>query len=274
MQATGEARWARHHNSTWHAKKCKLYTVMRGVSAAGLEEGAVVASEVVEARLVQQIVAWVEACSKRALFASLLFDLSAAVEAVLAAYPGLHTRLNVVPRYQQDSDTVDDVEEVVDQACLERGVNRGSLLRHAVDTSRQLEEAHASWQLDWADWQAGGQRNTWPYRPPSPFAVTTGCSCKAHHIKLDTKAIYGLMRTAGMLPADITSLPKFRNVTVSVMFMRPKPAGPPDADADWLGCDPGKTNMATVAHEERHPSGAGRQSGIAEHVRVSNARVP
>ncbi|GFH25229.1 uncharacterized protein HaLaN_23160 [Haematococcus lacustris] len=37
------------------------------------------------------------------------------------------------------------------------------------------------------------------------------CNCKAHHIKLDTKALFGLMRTAGMLPADITSLPKFRS---------------------------------------------------------------
>ncbi|GFH30878.1 hypothetical protein HaLaN_29807, partial [Haematococcus lacustris] len=62
-------------------------------------------------------------------------------------------------------------------------------------------------------------------------------------------------------------------VAVSVMFTRPKPAEPPGElprigkeegavnplahlDADWLGCDPGKTNMATVAHEERYPSGA------------------
>ncbi|KAJ9526598.1 hypothetical protein QJQ45_017641 [Haematococcus lacustris] len=50
-----------------------------------------------------------------------------------------------------------------------------------------------------------------PYRPPSPFALTPSCSCKAHHIKLDTKAIYGLMRTAGMLPANITSFNTFRN---------------------------------------------------------------
>ncbi|KAJ9509712.1 hypothetical protein QJQ45_011278 [Haematococcus lacustris] len=74
MQASGEARWARHNN-TWHAKNCILHTVMRGVSAAGLEEGAVVASEVVEARLYGQLVLWVEACSKRALLASLLLGL-------------------------------------------------------------------------------------------------------------------------------------------------------------------------------------------------------
>ncbi|KAL6760797.1 hypothetical protein V8C86DRAFT_3089550 [Haematococcus lacustris] len=227
----------------------------------------------------------------------------------------------------------------VNDAWLEWGVNRGSLLRHAVDISRKLEAANVSWQLDWADWQAaGGQRNTRPYRPPSPFALTPGCSCKAHHIKLDTKALFGLMRTAGMLPADITSLPKFRSgvagpkdsevanrwnaflpklaavrpnvgqtyaqvvhtdgVAISVMFIRPKPAEPPGElprmgkeegavnplahlDADWLGCDPGKTNMATVAHEERYPSGAVksvwqrsltagqyyRQSRITEHAK-------
>ncbi|KAJ9519518.1 hypothetical protein QJQ45_000610 [Haematococcus lacustris] len=101
---------------------------------------------------------------------------------------------------------------VVTKAWRQMGVNRGSLLRHAVDTSRQLEAAHVSWQADWADWQAlGGQPNSRPYRPPSPFAITPGCSCKAHHIKLDTRAIYGLVRAAGMLPADITSLPKFRD---------------------------------------------------------------
>ncbi|KAJ9523537.1 hypothetical protein QJQ45_007183 [Haematococcus lacustris] len=54
-------------------------------------------------------------------------------------------------------------------------------------------------------------------------------------------------------------------------------------DADWLGCDPGKTNMATVAYEERYPSGAVksvwqrsltagqyyRQSGITEQAKES-----
>ncbi|KAL6749589.1 hypothetical protein V8C86DRAFT_2441900 [Haematococcus lacustris] len=34
---------------------------------------------------------------------------SAAVEAVLADYPGLHPRLNAGPRYQHDPNTVDDV---------------------------------------------------------------------------------------------------------------------------------------------------------------------
>ncbi|GFH28871.1 uncharacterized protein HaLaN_27433 [Haematococcus lacustris] len=214
---------------------------------------------------------------------------SAAVEAVLVAYPDLNAELDAIPRYPQDTNTVDDVS-------------------HKLETS---------------------------------FANSLVELCKAHHIKLDTKAIYGLMRAAGMLPADITSLTTFRNgvagprdsevvnrwiaflpdpslwpndgqtfaqvvhtdgVTVSVLFTRPKPAGPPGElphmgkqegavnpmaylDADWPGCDPGKTNMATVAHEERYPSGAVesvwqrsltagqlyRQSGITQHAKVSKA---
>ncbi|KAJ9514709.1 hypothetical protein QJQ45_028410, partial [Haematococcus lacustris] len=50
-KASGEARRDRHDKNTWHAKMAKGHTVMRGVCAAGLEAGAVVASEVVEARL-------------------------------------------------------------------------------------------------------------------------------------------------------------------------------------------------------------------------------
>ncbi|KAJ9516392.1 hypothetical protein QJQ45_011062 [Haematococcus lacustris] len=61
-------------------------------------------------------------------------------------------------------------------------------------------------------------------------------------------------------------------VAISVMFLRPKPAAPPaelprmgrglgavnplaHRHAEWLGVDPGKTNMATVAHEERSAAG-------------------
>ncbi|GFH15074.1 hypothetical protein HaLaN_11236 [Haematococcus lacustris] len=75
MQANLAAHWAHNHNNTWHAKKCKMHTLMSGVAAAGLEAGAVVPSEVVEARLHDQLVLWVEACSKRALLASLLLGL-------------------------------------------------------------------------------------------------------------------------------------------------------------------------------------------------------
>ncbi|KAJ9525476.1 hypothetical protein QJQ45_003121 [Haematococcus lacustris] len=150
----GAAHWAHNHNNT----------LMRGVAAAGLEEGAIVPSEVVEAQLVTQIEAWVEACSKRALLASLLLGLmvrdsftrvtvladglyelleeipaedadipdfaernlylqlgrgvpppglnsrpSAAVLAVLAAYPTIGGELDAIPRYPHDINTVDDV---------------------------------------------------------------------------------------------------------------------------------------------------------------------
>ncbi|KAJ9527012.1 hypothetical protein QJQ45_025292 [Haematococcus lacustris] len=61
-------------------------------------------------------------------------------------------------------------------------------------------------------------------------------------------------------------------VAISVMFLRPKPAAPPaelprmgrglgavnplaHLHAEWLGVDPGNTNMATVAHEERSAAG-------------------
>ncbi|GFH07275.1 hypothetical protein HaLaN_02057, partial [Haematococcus lacustris] len=105
--------------------------------------------------------------------------------------------------------------------------------------------------------------------------------CKAHHIKLDTRALFGLMRTAGMLPADITSLAKFRSgvagpkdsevanrwnaflpnlaavrpnvgqkfaqvvhtdgVAISVMFTRPKPAEPP-GELPCMGKEEGAVN--------------------------------
>ncbi|KAJ9519156.1 hypothetical protein QJQ45_007718 [Haematococcus lacustris] len=329
-QASGEARWDRHNSNSWHSKKCKLHTLMTGVSAAGLERGAVVASEVVEARLVTQIEAWVKACSMRALLASLLFghmvrsfftrvtvlpggqeafeDIPAldavipnladrnlflqlgrgippvserskpseAVVDVLTAYPDLHASLDAVPRYPHDRGTVDDVgrkletnfansltelflrrgkevtwlqgaggvvptpamrEEVarqrrllgprqgvvVDKAWLERKVNRGRLLRHAVDTSRQLEAAQISWQADWADWQAaGGQRNTRPYRPPSPSAITPGCSCKAHYYRqsgITEHAKVSKVWMAGIKPQH-DELSQVTNYTVSLQRYR------------------------------------------------------
>ncbi|KAJ9525068.1 hypothetical protein QJQ45_017374, partial [Haematococcus lacustris] len=88
------------------------------------------------------------------------------------------------------------------------------------------------------------------------------------------------------------------------MFMRPKPARPLDElprmgkqegvvnplahlDADWLGCDSGRTNWAIAAHEERYPSNAVesvwhrnlisaqnyRQSGITQDAKESKASM-
>ncbi|GFH15718.1 hypothetical protein HaLaN_11999 [Haematococcus lacustris] len=97
IQANGAAHWANNHNYTWHAKKCKMHTLMRGVSAAGLEAGAVVPSEVVEARLYAQLVLWVEACSRRALLASLLLALMRYREYVamtLVTWPAMWAELS------------------------------------------------------------------------------------------------------------------------------------------------------------------------------------
>ncbi|KAJ9512785.1 hypothetical protein QJQ45_029011 [Haematococcus lacustris] len=90
--ASGEARRDRHDKNTWHAKKAKRHTLMRGVCAAGLEAGAVVASEVVELRVVTQIEAWVEVCSMRALLGGLLLGL---------AVRGWFTRVRVLPDGQE-----------------------------------------------------------------------------------------------------------------------------------------------------------------------------
>ncbi|KAL6745979.1 hypothetical protein V8C86DRAFT_3035098 [Haematococcus lacustris] len=412
-----------------------MHKLMSGVAAAGLEEGAVVPSEVVEARLYQQLVLWVEACSKRALLASLLLGLmmrgcftrvtaladgqelleeiaaedadipnlaernlylqlgrglpppgmqsrpSVAVVAVLAAHPGLRDELTAVPRYPLDTNTVDDVGQKLETSfanslteLFKRRVGQAVALAGArviagshehqrrfglpVDGRPAWTERQRSWVVrsvrgkvvTWLEGQGQGQGGVVPTEAMRD-EVTRQRSCKALHIKLDTRAIYGLMRAVGMLPADITSLTKFRNgvagpkdsevanrwlaflpnheslrpndgqtfarvvhtdgVTVSVLFTRPKPAGPPDElprmgkqegavnplahlEADWLGCDPGTTNMATVAHEERHPSGAVesvwqrsltsgqyyRQSGITQHAKacqtglVAHQRMP
>ncbi|KAJ9532313.1 hypothetical protein QJQ45_010375 [Haematococcus lacustris] len=104
MQANGAAHWANNHNNTWHAKKVKRHTLMRGVAAAGLEEGAVVPSEVVEARLVTQIEAWVEACSKRALLASLLLGLMVrdSFTRVTVLADGLYELLEEIPAADAD----------------------------------------------------------------------------------------------------------------------------------------------------------------------------
>ncbi|KAJ9525473.1 hypothetical protein QJQ45_003125 [Haematococcus lacustris] len=222
--------------------------------------------------------------------------------------------------------------ERVDDDWVEDPVNRGRLLRHAVHTTREMEAAMAAWQLDMVPWQQAELTNPGllprPPRPPTPYALTPTSKCRARHVFIDTRGLYGMMHDAGMLGVlteeGVTSLKKFRNgalpdpavpgnfiagpkdshvanrwdallpdprrqklaspkhnfaqivhtdgVAISVMFLRPKPAAPPaelprmgrglDAvnplahlHAEWLGVDPGKTNMATVAHEERSAAG-------------------
>ncbi|KAJ9529032.1 hypothetical protein QJQ45_007094 [Haematococcus lacustris] len=119
-KASGEARRDRQYKNTWHAKKSKRHTVMRGVCAAGLEAGAVVASEVVEARLVTQLEAWAEACSMRALLGSLLLGL---------AVRGWFTRARVLP----------DGQEVFEEIPAEDAV-----IPHVADRNLQLCRAKHS----------------------------------------------------------------------------------------------------------------------------------
>ncbi|KAJ9520140.1 hypothetical protein QJQ45_030063 [Haematococcus lacustris] len=222
--------------------------------------------------------------------------------------------------------------ERVDDDWVKDPANRGRLLRHAVHTTREMEAAMAAWQLDMVPWQQAELTNPGllprPPRPPTPYAITPTSKCRARHVFIDTRGLYGMMRDAGMLGVlteqGVTSLAKFRNgalpdparpghyieglkdshvanrwdallpdprrqklaspkhsfaqivhtdgVAISVMFLRPKPAAPPaelprmgrglgavnplaHLDAEWLGVDPGKSNMATVAHEERSAAG-------------------
>ncbi|KAJ9530707.1 hypothetical protein QJQ45_014873, partial [Haematococcus lacustris] len=163
--------------------------------------------------------------------------------------------------------------EVVNHAWVKDPANRGRLLRHAVHTTREMEASMAAWQLDMV-------ADRWNAFLPNLAAVRPNVG----------QTFAQVVHTVGL--------------AVSVMFTRPKPAEPPGElprmgkeegavnplahlDADWLGCDPGKTNMATVAHEERYPSGAVksvwqrsltagqyyRQSGITKHAKESKEYV-
>ncbi|KAJ9519814.1 hypothetical protein QJQ45_013492 [Haematococcus lacustris] len=165
--------------------------------------------------------------------------------------------------------------EKVDHDWVEDPANRGRLLRHAVHTTREMEAAMAAWQLDMVPWEQSQPTNlsTRPPRPPTPYALTPTSKCQARHIFIDTNVLYGLMSDAGMLgvltEAGVTSLTKFRNGAL------PDPANPGEyiagpanskgmgavnplahLHAEWLGVDPGKTSMATVAHEERSADGS------------------
>ncbi|KAJ9529281.1 hypothetical protein QJQ45_007962 [Haematococcus lacustris] len=132
--------------------------------------------------------------------------------------------------------------ELVDHAWVEDAANRGRLLRHAVHTTREMEAAMAAWQLDMV-------ANRWDVLLPDP---------RRQRLASPKHNFAQIVHTDG--------------VAISVMFLRPKPAAPPaelprmgrglgavnplaHLHAEWLGVDPGKTNMATVAQEERSAAG-------------------
>ncbi|GFH19837.1 hypothetical protein HaLaN_16858 [Haematococcus lacustris] len=105
---------------------------MRGVCAAGLEAGAVVACEVVEARLATQIEAWVEVCSMRALLGSLLLGLMVR---------GWFTRVRVLPDGQEVFEEIPAEDAVIPDLadrnmCLQ-------LCRGLSPPERQVEQAVA-----------------------------------------------------------------------------------------------------------------------------------
>ncbi|KAJ9522601.1 hypothetical protein QJQ45_019658 [Haematococcus lacustris] len=294
---------------------------------------------------------------------------NAAVAAVLAAHPDLRARLAAIPRHPSDYSMVDHVGKQLETAFsnmltvlfagrLKKSVSLAGakVLLGTEEHQRrfgfwgEMEAAMAAWQLDMVPWQQAELTNPGllprPPRPPTPYAITPTSKCRARHVFIDTRGLYGMMRDAGMLGVlteqGVTSLAKFRNaamcafncrvslqsaalclpceptqllkclgmciwwlrvanrwdallpdprrqklaspkhsfaqivhtdgVAISVMFLRPKPAAPPaelprmgmglgavnplaHLDAEWLGVDPGKSNMATVAHEERSAAG-------------------
>ncbi|KAJ9526513.1 hypothetical protein QJQ45_017840, partial [Haematococcus lacustris] len=143
--------------------------------------------------------------------------------------------------------------EKVDHDWVEDPANRGRLLRHAVHTTREMEAAMAAWQLDMVPWEQSQPTNLvasrWDALLPDP---------RRQKLASPKHRFDQVVHTDG--------------VAISVMFLRPKPAAPP-AELPrmakgmgavnplahlhaWLGVDPGKTNMATVAHEERSADGS------------------
>ncbi|KAJ9529818.1 hypothetical protein QJQ45_022215 [Haematococcus lacustris] len=151
--------------------------------------------------------------------------------------------------------------EKVDDDWLEESANRGRLLRHAVHTTRDGGR-HGS--------LAAGYGARAAYRAADMFrnGALPDPEDPGEYIeepKDSQKLASPKNRYAQTVDTD--------GVAISVMFLRPKPAGPP-ADlpqmgkgmgtvnplahlhAEWLGVDPGKTNMATVAHEERSADGS------------------
>ncbi|KAJ9520908.1 hypothetical protein QJQ45_014108 [Haematococcus lacustris] len=162
-KASGEAREDRLDKNAWHAKKAQRHTVMRGVCAAGLEAGAVVASEVVEARVVTQLEAWVEACSMRALLGSLLLGL---------AVRGWFTRVRVLPDGQEVFEEIPAELAVIPnladrnmclQLCLVwmAGIKpQQDLLSQVSNYTISLERYLVTWPAMWAEMSKRRWSNT------------------------------------------------------------------------------------------------------------------
>ncbi|KAJ9527005.1 hypothetical protein QJQ45_025281 [Haematococcus lacustris] len=117
--------------------------------------------------------------------------------------------------------------ERVDDDWVEDPVNRGRLLRHAVHTTREMEAAMAAWQLDMVPWQQAELTNPGllprPPRPPTPYALTPTSKCRARHVFIDTKGLYGMMHDAGMLGV-LTSDSFFKKAKLMLVTKGPGPS--------------------------------------------------
>ncbi|KAJ9514641.1 hypothetical protein QJQ45_028355 [Haematococcus lacustris] len=175
--------------------------------------------------------------------------------------------------------------EVVNHAWVEDPANRGRLLRHAVHTTREMEAAMAAWQLDMSD--AGmlgvlteqGVTSLTKFRngalpdPANPGGYIAGPANSKVASRWDALLPNPRRQKLASPKHRFAQTVDTDGVTISVMFLRPKPAAPPaklprmakgmgavnslaHLHAEWLGVDAGKTNMATVAHEERSADGS------------------
>ncbi|KAJ9530139.1 hypothetical protein QJQ45_023424 [Haematococcus lacustris] len=101
--------------------------------------------------------------------------------------------------------------ELVDHAWVKDPANRGWLLRHAVHTTREMEAAMTTWQLDMVPWQQAELTNPGllprPPRPPTPYALTPTSKFQARHVFIDTSGLFSMMHDAGMLGVLTDSLP-------------------------------------------------------------------
>ncbi|KAJ9523184.1 hypothetical protein QJQ45_024070, partial [Haematococcus lacustris] len=178
---------------------------------------------------------------------------SAAVAAVLAAHPDLRTRLAAIPRYHPDTNMVDHVGQQ-----LQTAFGNIPTLPFAGRLKKSVSLAGAKVLLGTNEHQ---RRFGFRGLGGSPYALTPTSKCQARHAFIDTKGLYRLMRDASMLrvltlpdpaePGKYIEGPKDSQMDRHMGVVNPLA----HLDAEWLGVDPGKTNMATVAHEERSAAG-------------------
>ncbi|KAJ9525795.1 hypothetical protein QJQ45_009333 [Haematococcus lacustris] len=236
IKVSGEDRAARDKDNTYHGRKCKIAHLIDHLP-----------QELRDAFLDDAVQPRVEAISERAVLASLLFGL---------LVRGLFTIHVADPLDLHDQPVYTDIP--VSQAAIPDLSCRNLFLQLV----RGLP---------------GNGANT---RPNAAVAAVLAAhpDLRARLAAIprhpsDTNMV-DHVDPCSQVPASpwvLRQLPCVLSTAV-VMFLRPKPAAPPadpprmgrhmgavnplaHLDAEWLGVDPGKTNMATVAHEERSAAG-------------------